>query len=324
MPDIDKHTIKSNNHRAFEKEVTQLFRKIELDQIEDSTNFDLAGEIISVQNIHIWRTLSQSGYTIRYGSPMGQDFQLHFIEAGRYKFRSGRTEIDAPANSAVLLKDTSKIEMTASPGSAKLAVLVPLSRFLQVFDSAHGTPGQRLANFQPHVDPGVEGIDPIREIARLLAGDQGKMHPFTHAPNGALLLGDALIATFAGLWPKIDNSVADGKNLPRHLQRAIAWLDTHAGEDVPIGELARQSGASIRTLQNSFRQHLSTSPNAYIQSVRLSRVRHELLHGDRGMTIEQIAARWGFGHMGYFAARYRSTYGEPPSLTRQKWKNSQS
>ena len=82
-------------------------------------------------------------------------------------------------------------------------------------------------------------------------------------------------------------------------------------------QLARQSGASIRSLQNSFRQHLSATPNAYILQMRLSRVHTELLTGSGDESIEKIASRWGFGHMGYFAARYRAQYGQAPSDTRK-------
>ncbi len=320
MPTLDKRTVQLNSHQAAVKEIGNLFHAAEVDKIEDKEPFDLSGELTTVLNMRIWRTVSESGYKTRYGNPNGQDFELHFIETGRYRFRAGGSEIDAAANSAVLLKDTSKVELTACPGSAKLAVLVPLSRFSHVLGSELGNHGQRLANFRPYIELGVEGIDLIRSMAKLLVGSPGQGHPFAHAPNGALLLGDALIETFVGFWPKIDNSATDTTDLPRHLQRAIEWMDAHAAEDISIEQLARHCGASIRTLQNSFRQHLSTSPNAYIQRIRLSRIHQELLCGDRGVTIEQIAGRWGFGHMGYFAARYRIVYGESPSVTRLKWK----
>ncbi|MEM5474651.1 AraC family transcriptional regulator [Hoeflea sp. AS60] len=320
MPKVDKLTVQLSSGRAVVNEFTKLFGQLEVDQIEDKEPFDLSGEVTTVLNMRIWRTVSQSGYKTSYSNPAGQDFELHFIQSGRYRFRAGGSEIDAAANSAVLLKDTSKVEVTACPGSEKLAVLVPLSRFSHVLGNELGAPGQRLANFRSHIEIGVEGIDLIRNMANLLIGDPGAAHPFSRAPNGALLLGDALVASFVGFWPKIDNSATETTSLPRHLQRAIEWMDAHAAENISIEQLARQCGASIRTLQNSFRQHLSTSPNAYIQRIRLSRIHQELLCGDRGITIEQIAARWGFGHMGYFAARYRTLYGESPSVTRQKWK----
>lgn len=320
MPNLDKRTVQLNSHQAAVKEVASLFHAAEIDKIEDKEPFDLYGELTTVLKMRIWRTMSDSGYITRYGNPNGQDFELHFIEAGQYKFHTRGTEIAAAANSAVLLKDTSKVEITACPGSAKLAVRVPSSRFSKVMGSELGIHVQRLANFRSHIELGVEGIDLIRNMAELLVGRPGQGHPFAHAPNGALLLGDALIETFVGFWPKIDNSEVDTTSLPRHLQRAIEWMDAHAAEDISIEQLARHCGASIRTLQNSFRQHLSTSPNAYIQRIRLSRIHKELLCGDRGVTIEQIAARWGFGHMGYFAARYRTVYGESPSVTRLKWK----
>lgn len=323
MPHLRKHIIESNSTIDAQTVVEKVFRPINLDLHQPSDTFDLKVELAIVQNMTFWRSASQSGYGVRYGCPNQYHFEIHFIEAGKFTFRANGEEIHASANSAVLLKDTKNVEVIASQGSSKIGIAVPFNRLTALLGSKHSSKAALLGNFLSQVGISVAGIEVILQIAMLLIGDIDQSHPFLEAPTGALLLRDALIMTFASFWPRREDSLAPTVALPRHLERAVDWLDQHAGEEFSIEQLARRSGASIRTLQNSFRQYLSTSPNAYIQQIRLNRVRHELLYGNESQTIEQIASRWGFSHMGYFAARYRGMFGESPSATRRERANDQ-
>jgi AraC-like DNA-binding protein len=59
---------------------------------------------------------------------------------------------------------------------------------------------------------------------------------------------------------------------------------------------------------------------AYLRSVRLAHAHADLVRiADTGSqtTVTEVALRWGFTHLGRFAALYRQTYGRPPSSTRQ-------
>ncbi|MFP5070229.1 helix-turn-helix domain-containing protein [Pseudonocardia nantongensis] len=41
------------------------------------------------------------------------------------------------------------------------------------------------------------------------------------------------------------------------------------------------------------------------------------IEGDTGLSVSEIAARWGFSSASRFAAAYRRRYGHPPSLARR-------
>ena len=55
----------------------------------------------------------------------------------------------------------------------------------------------------------------------------------------------------------------------------------------------------------------------YLPTVRLNAVRRALREGDALATIADIAARWGFWHMGHFSQDDKALFGETPSQTRQ-------
>jgi len=77
------------------------------------------------------------------------------------------------------------------------------------------------------------------------------------------------------------------------------------------------AGCGYRGLQRGFMDAYGTSPMNYLRSVRLKRIRALLLAGHVGDTINIIASKWGFAHMGRFAQAYYNEFGELPSETLQ-------
>ena len=56
-------------------------------------------------------------------------------------------------------------------------------------------------------------------------------------------------------------------------------------------------------------------PALHLRQIRLEAVQTELSSPLNALSIRDVALKWGFAHMGHFAARYRSAYGEAPSET---------
>ena len=52
-----------------------------------------------------------------------------------------------------------------------------------------------------------------------------------------------------------------------------------------------------------------------LREQRLQGVRAELLLASKRVTVNQIAAEWGFVNLGLFAQMYRRRFGELPSFT---------
>ena len=98
-------------------------------------------------------------------------------------------------------------------------------------------------------------------------------------------------------------------------------LHTFANTDIIIPN----STVSSDTVVNyAFRDRLGVTPKQYLQATRLHRVRHAILDAARPRPISEIAARWGFWHMGQFAADYRRQFGELPSETLRRAKKTAS
>jgi AraC-like DNA-binding protein len=102
------------------------------------------------------------------------------------------------------------------------------------------------------------------------------------------------------------------------VRRAVEAIQACPEKPYTAIELARLAGVSVRTLQAGFQRYLGRTPMGYLRDVRLVRVHDELRLSDPSMTtVTAVAHRWGFFHLGRFAAAYRARYHTTPSGTLQ-------
>ena len=99
------------------------------------------------------------------------------------------------------------------------------------------------------------------------------------------------------------------------LQEALDLLTANPARDYSIGELAAECGVAARTLQKHFKRFLCRTPGDVVRDLRLERVRHELLQAPPQASVTESAIRWRVGHLGRFSASYSRRYGETPSAT---------
>lgn len=104
--------------------------------------------------------------------------------------------------------------------------------------------------------------------------------------------------------------------LPRHVQRAIDYIETHVEDAISVGDIARAACVSVRALEEGFRKHCDSTPLVYLRDVRLDRVRKALSSATPGSDkVAVLAHRYGFAHLGRFSAYYKARFGETPSQT---------
>ena len=99
--------------------------------------------------------------------------------------------------------------------------------------------------------------------------------------------------------------------------RSIEFIERHLAEPISLNDIARHAQMSPRSIQAGFREDLSTTPITFIRDRRLDAVRRDLLAAmpHEGVTVTDVATRWGFQHLGSFSGLYRQRFGEVPSAT---------
>jgi AraC-like DNA-binding protein len=103
---------------------------------------------------------------------------------------------------------------------------------------------------------------------------------------------------------------------PMAVREAMDIIESSPQSSLTTSLLASQCHVSIRALQEGFRRHVGMTPMKYMQFIRLRRAHRDLRAAHpANATVASIAHRWGFGHLGRFAAAYKAMYGETPLQT---------
>ena len=104
---------------------------------------------------------------------------------------------------------------------------------------------------------------------------------------------------------------------PRHVRKAEEFVRDNLDNPISLDDIANAAGVTPRALQLGFRNFRNTSPMAVLRSERLRRVHEELMAGAPGVSVTEVATRWGFSHLGRFSQSYKARYGQSPSRTLQ-------
>jgi transcriptional regulator GlxA family with amidase domain len=107
------------------------------------------------------------------------------------------------------------------------------------------------------------------------------------------------------------------RNRARLARRAEGWMRDHLAEPITIPDICLAMRVSRRELEYAFRNEFDESPRSCLEALRLNSIRRALqTDDDHTKPLGRIAVDHGMTHLGRFAARYRTMYGEAPSQTR--------
>lgn len=150
------------------------------------------------------------------------------------------------------------------------------------------------------------------DMVRSLWRHRTAMHDLTRNAEVAARLGDAVMTGLVLAAAPSSEPAAAGPR-PGIVKRVLNAIDADPARAWTVPELAHVGGVGVRRLQEAFDEYVGVPPTSYLREVRLARVRADMRAALPGETVSDIAMRWGFMHMGRFAADYRRRFGETPS-----------
>lgn len=245
-------------------------------------------------------------------------FDFIIAQAGSAVVRMHGVEYGVrPEHCGVLLPPNSRVEMRLGYDFDQLHLRVSPATLLTQAERLLGRSlGREIVFETERIDLLGGGAAWTKALAGIaddgMNGVGAAPHPLLVRRWEELLLSGILL----GL-PHSASMLLDGKvlRLPlRVLRLAVGFIEANLGEALSVGVIADAVDASARSLQRGFREHLGTTPMAFVEGRRLAAVRDELLRGGQ-VSIGDVAHRWGFAHLSRFAAKYAQRYGELPSET---------
>jgi AraC-like DNA-binding protein len=217
----------------------------------------------------------------------------------------------------VMFPATGEFEFVSQPGFHGDTVSVAEERLRSVAETL-GLPDplDRLSEDQGFLEADPRRLSLLRRrLSRLHATVPGD------PPSGNPARSEGEFDVIAALVGALGTSRATVPRSPeaatrsRALRLALDYIEAHADEPPTMEAVCGAASVSARTLEYAFRNRFGVTPKQYLQATRLHRVRRDLGRVGADDSISEIAARWGFWHMGQFAADYRRQFGELPSET---------
>lgn len=247
---------------------------------------------------------------------LGDFYLLMLPYSGSAAIRHGRQEAEGGLACGAILGPEDPTVMQWTADCAKLMLRIDreaLERQLSNMLGGAPVPHIRFDLAMPLSGRGAQWWGMLRLLMDSLDGPEAMPNALATSLHESLLLVSLLDCQPHSHTARLgirQNSIA-----PRHVRLVEAYIEDNADKPLTVGDLIAVSGVSARALFDGFRRFRDTSPLAHLRSVRLARVRQQLLDAGDNETVTTIATQWGFYQLGRFAAQYKATFGEAPSET---------
>lgn len=257
---------------------------------------------------------------LRYGDEVRivpgrfQSFYLVQVPlAGRARVRVGDRIVASDITRASLGSPTETVDMVWGDGCEQL--LVHIRR--EAVQALAGGPDTSPVVFDPVVDLCSPGMRSWLRLVHLAVDDIEAGGALVGSELAATHLEQSIISALLATQPNTTSDDAPATAIgSRAIRKVVAAVQAEPEKAWRLTDLAQVAGVSARSLQEAFQRHLQITPLEYVRRTRLDRARRDLLDADPGATsVTDIAARWGFFHLGRFSQVYRSTFHELPSQT---------
>ena len=300
-------------------EVARAFCDHRLELLHGST-LDARQRSVRLQNVSL-HYLDYGGEVRISPGPLETFYLVQIPLAGAAGAISGSQEVSLSHDVATVLSPVEPVTMHWAEETPHLIVRLDRKAIEDKVTQLVGRTVRKPVCFDLGMDMRTPEAQSFRRFVELMRAelehsDGLVKHPLAVTQLEHLLMTSLLAAQPSNyadqLTPADDRAAA-----PRSIRRAVELIEEHATEPLTVEDIAEAVGVSVRALQAGFHRHVKCSPMAYLREIRLDRVHAELSTADpsTGVTVTDIAYRWGFLHLARFAQAYKQKFGELPSAT---------
>ncbi|MFE4467746.1 AraC family transcriptional regulator [Leifsonia sp. NPDC056824] len=298
--------------------LSDVFLPVDFPHARSTTAVDLTLNALSVGRIVCG--FLRFGDAVRLDTAEAENYHLNIPTSGAATMRAalGAPVYGTPRTAGVFMPGR-PVGFDFSERYSQIALMIPCDGLQLELEDLLGERLARPLEFDAELSLTGAGGQSILHALRMI--DAASTHPdgpLGH-PLAAQRLEQMLIQGLLFAQPHnhsarlSEPAPAAGK---RPVSNAAELLRSDPAHLWTVAELAAAVSMSVRSLQEGFRRSLDTTPMAYLRRLRLERAHRELSAAEPGtVSVTEVATRWGFVHLGRFAAAYTSAYGERPSAT---------
>ena len=217
---------------------------------------------------------------------------------------------------AVILPSSAPLRLEWEAGATQVILKVPLSRLHAAYSDLTGSHPCGPLEFNREIELDSVDGEQWNALLRYFCGQLAETAPI--ALLKARVAEDALMRHLLCAQSISLHEHLSGRHrmlAPKQVRRAREFMESRLQESLSLQEVADHAGVSTRSLSRAFQLQYGMSPLQWLRTLRLDRIRSDLRSASSGASVSEVAMRWGWSHLGRFAAAYRQRFGEAPHET---------
>jgi AraC-like DNA-binding protein len=251
---------------------------------------------------------------------MGPYYAVHMPTNGLAVCTHNGQDFEANPIRAVVTSPGMQLKMQFAFDSPQLVIRIEHDALVRHLSRMLGVSLSRPIVFDPEMDLTTDAAMRWNGAIQLLHTEVYYAGSLVQRGQGIGSMEELLMSTLLLLQPSNYNAqlVLPKEQAGRHVVReSLDYLEAHLSERVTMDDISRSVHMSVRAIQQGFREELGTTPMLYLRDRRLERAHEDLTDviPSDGVTVTDVAGRWGFTHLSNFAVLYKKRWGESPSET---------
>ena len=259
------------------------------------------------------------GSEVQVIAPPLPDFYLFQLTlTGHVGIRASRFDVALEPGSVFVMNPGIAYRKRWSRDARQLMLKIPRQRLEARLREERDADTLRPVAFEGHAGAADERRNALVRLLDYLCRELADSHGLMAGASFRRDMENALLSAILAALPHDQRDVggsALSPAAPHYVRRAESHLREATSRAVPLGELARVAGVSVRSLQAGFRRFRDKTPVQFSRDVRLDLARRALRAAAGERSVTDVALDFGFTHLGRFAKCYLERFGETPSAT---------
>lgn len=307
-----RHTINiaSSDIRETEAFVSDAYAPVSLTATGDHVEYGVIGTVASFDDVVVEWSTTIGSYEIR---PLEEFdsvvFNLMTADSMRYHLR--RDDVELGQASMIAYRHPDKVDVLHNSQHTTVAISDSLlQRRLSLLLDGAGVRGVEFSS-RPIKRASIDKLcnficdlqtSPIMALAALMR-------------HRTEIVADLIVDAFLLGYPNSFSEILSNPVplvAPRHVKRAVDYINSHPQDRLTPEFLANLSSVSVRSLQYAFKSFTGQTIMEYQHLLKLRCARDELKRYPEAK-ITNIAKKWGFGSLAAFGQSFKKVYGVTPS-----------
>lgn len=250
----------------------------------------------------------------------GNHYTVLMPTSGTAEARYNGTAITGLTYQGIVVNPQTRLFLSLAYDTPLLIIRIEVQALERQLSRMLGRSLDKQVEFEPEMDLTTDPAVRWHGSLQLLSSEVMTPHSLVQQGIGAGPIEELIISSL--LWVQESNvhsSLADVSQTGGRaaVRAAVAYIEEHLADPIALRDIAQHTSRSARAIQQAFAEDLRTTPMNYVRDRRLERARNALADAipSDGITVTEVAERWGFHHLGNFSAAYRKRFGESPSQT---------